>query len=350
MKVFEIFSPDGIRATSLLIIFTLISSFMVWGCGKTEKKEKREPPTHYTIRLKWLFNASTLGEIWGVEKGVFRRYGLSVELKEGGAETDALTELELGRVEFGVASSDQIIRAASKGASPRVILQIFQKNPLQWIYIRERLHINQPRDLAGKTIGITFGGNDETIFRAIMAEYGIKKGDLTLYAVHYDFTPFWKGEVDLWPVYRNTQGVFLAEKIRKKGENPAFFDPNALGISFVANCLVTSEGLLRKDPEGVKKMKRAEARAWEEALDPENEDEALDILRRYNPGTPPPLLREQIRETRAMILLGGGKMGAIDRKAWEETLKIMRREGLIKKMVDLDKILPHYSISSSIHH
>ena len=341
MKMMRHFSTGHLILAILLIALSLLAPLILEGCGKTQEKEAKSQPQHYTIRLKWLYNASTLGEIWGVEKGVFRRYGLQIDLKEGGAETDALTELELGRVEFGVASADQIIRAASKGATPRVLLQIFQKNPLQWIYIKERLHIAQPRDLVGKTVGITFGGNDETIFKAIMAEYGIEKGDLTLYAVHYDYAPFWKGDVDLWPVYRNTQGVFLAEKIRKKGETPAFFDPNDLGISFVANCLVTSEAFLKAHPESAEKMRQAEAEAWEEALDPKNEEEAVRVLKRYNPDTPLPILREQIRETRTMVLLGDGRMGAIDRAAWEKTLEIMRREGLIKGVVDLGKILPH---------
>ena len=47
-----------------------------------------------------------------------------------------------------------------------------------------------PKDLAGKTIGITFGGNDETIMRALLASAGLKENQVKLASVRYDYTPF----------------------------------------------------------------------------------------------------------------------------------------------------------------
>ncbi len=52
----------------------------------------------------------------------------------GDPERDAIRELELGNATFGVASADQVIRARAKGAPVVVIAQLFQINPLQWIY------------------------------------------------------------------------------------------------------------------------------------------------------------------------------------------------------------------------
>jgi ABC-type Mn2+/Zn2+ transport system ATPase subunit len=53
----------------------------------------------------------------------------------------------------------------------------------------------------GKTIGITFGGNDETIMRALLAKYDIKEDEVKFFSVRYDYTPFYKGvETLLKPV------------------------------------------------------------------------------------------------------------------------------------------------------
>ena len=73
------------------------------------------------------------------------------------AEKDAIKELELGHAQFGVASADQVIRAVSKGAPIVVIAQLFQINPLHWIYRPDKTPLKTPQDLKGKTIGITFG-------------------------------------------------------------------------------------------------------------------------------------------------------------------------------------------------
>ena len=48
-------------------------------------------------RLKWLYNTSVAGEIWAQESGIFKAHGLTVKLREGGPEQDAIKDLELGR-------------------------------------------------------------------------------------------------------------------------------------------------------------------------------------------------------------------------------------------------------------
>ena len=72
-------------------------------------------------RLKWLFNASVVGDIYAVDHGFFQRENLKVNVKAGGPERNAIRELELGQAQFGVASADQVIRAVEKG-SPLVVL------------------------------------------------------------------------------------------------------------------------------------------------------------------------------------------------------------------------------------
>ena len=121
-----------------------------------------------TYRLKWLRNMSTVGDIYAFTNGSFKAEGLDVTIKPGGPEIDAIRELELGQAQFGVASADQVIRAVAKGSPVVVIAQLFQVNPLQWIYRPDRVVVRQPTDLKGKTLGVTFGKNDEIIMRTLM--------------------------------------------------------------------------------------------------------------------------------------------------------------------------------------
>ena len=116
-------------------------------------------------RLKWLFNTSVVGDLYALDQGFFDRVGLDVNVKAGGPERDAIRELELGHATFGVASADQVIRAREKGAPVVVIAQLFQVNPLQWIYRAVKPAITKLADLKNRTIGITYGGNDETIMK-----------------------------------------------------------------------------------------------------------------------------------------------------------------------------------------
>ena len=149
--------------------------------------------------------------------------------------------IELGRAQFGVASADQVIRAASKGAPIVVLAQLFQTNPLHWIYRTDKSPFKNPADFKGRVVGITFGGNDETIMRALLAKYNIADSELTLYSVRYDYTPFYQGKVDFWPLYINAQAPIIGAKLKKAGESYSFVGPADFGIQFVANSVVTSD-------------------------------------------------------------------------------------------------------------
>lgn len=298
-------------------------------------------------RLKWLKNVSTIGDIYAKETGGFQAAGLSVTIKDGGPERDAIKELELGYARFGVASADQVIRAAAKGAPVVVVAQIFQINPLQWIYHEDTPPIEEIKALRGKTIGVTFGGNDETIMRTLLATAGISEKDVRLFSVRYDYTPFYNQSVALWPVYRNAQGIILSEKLKAAGKGVRFLDPNQFGVRFVANSVVTSELLLKSNPGMVRRFVAALLEGWKEAMQPVNEEKALQLIRPFDRDTPIEILEKQLAVTRTMVHPDPGiPIGTIDEAAWRQTEQIMRDQGRIPRRIDVQKILRPVGVSS----
>ncbi|MGD9300956.1 MAG: ABC transporter substrate-binding protein, partial [Desulfobacterales bacterium] len=200
-----------LRIRAVLVIVLLLFLFLV-ACS-----EKEQPLEEVNYRLKWLFNISVVGDLWADAHGIFKNSGLSVTVKPGGPEKDAIKELEIGHAHFGVASADQVIRAVAKGSPIVVLAQLFQINPLHWIYRPDQTVLKTPQDLKGKIIGVTYGGNDETIMRALLAKYHITEKEVELFSVRYDYTPFFNGEVDLWPLYRNAQAPIIGAKLRMAG-------------------------------------------------------------------------------------------------------------------------------------
>ncbi|MFH1984539.1 MAG: ABC transporter substrate-binding protein [Pseudomonadota bacterium] len=287
-------------------------------------------------RLKWLFNSSAVGDIYADARGFFTARGLHVTVKAGGPERDAIKELELGLATFGVASADQVIRAAAKGAPVLVIAQLFQVNPLQWIYRTDLPVINNAHELRGRVIGITYGGNDETIMRSLLASAGLSDNDVKLFSVRYDYTPFYQGRVDIWPVYRNSQGLILEDHLKRAGETVRFFDPSAHGVKFVANSVVTSERMAVEEPDTVRRFLDALLSAWEASLDPARENDALVVLEKYDRETDRPMLTRQLAFTRSFVKPDPAvRIGTIDRAAWEQTENIMRQQGLIDQPVNV---------------
>jgi NitT/TauT family transport system substrate-binding protein len=293
-------------------------------------------------RLKWLINASTAGDIVALHQGFFADEGLDVTVKSGGPERDAIRELELGYAHFGVASADQVIRALSKGASVVVLAQLFQVNPLQWVYRADDFSLVRVQDLTGRSVGVTYGGNDETILRALLASVGMDERQVRLASVRYDYTPFFQKRVEVWPVYRNTQGIFLSDILIAGGERVAFFDPSEHGVRFVANSVVTSQKMVDQDPQIVQRFMRALLRGWRAAMDPANETAVLGSIAEFDRDSSDSVLRRQLAVTRRMIQPDSAlPVGHIDTMAWQQTEQIMVQQALIPGPVNVvDRLRP----------
>ena len=316
-----------------IIAAMLISIYFALAIAVSAPSQAAEPIAY---RLKWLINASTAGDVVAESEGFFAQEGLTVEVKAGGPERDAIRELELGYAQFGVASADQVIRALSKGASVVVLAQLFQINPLQWIYRKDDFSLNRTRDLIGKSVGITYGGNDETIMRALLSVADIEENQLRLANVRYDYTPFYQKQVQVWPVYRNTQGIFLADKLKTGGERVAFFDPSDHGIRFVANSVVTSRKMLDQQPQIVKRFTRALLAGWHSVLQPANDDAVISALAQYDRDTDKAVIHRQLMITRQMIQPDPSiPVGHIDKAAWQQTESIMLQQKLIPSPVNV---------------
>jgi NitT/TauT family transport system substrate-binding protein len=312
--------------------FLLLMALLVATSARADEK--------IIYRLKWLRNVSVVGALYAEDHQLFAKAGLQVEVKAGGPERDAIRELELGYADFGEASADQVLRARAKGAPVVVIAQLFQVNPLQWMYRPEELQIGKLADLRSKVIGVTFGGNDETIMNTLLAEAGLASSDVKLFSVRYDYTPFYRRQVQLWPVYRNAQAPLIAAQLDKEGEKTAFFNPAEFGVKFVANCVVTEARTLTEKPQLVQRFLAALLAGWQQALDPKNEEEAIKTLQKYDPDTPRKILEEQLKITRELVQPDTSlAIGRIDAKGWEQTERIMRAQKQLPREVDLKAIL-----------
>ena len=312
----------------------LSSLFIIFACGQNEKIEE------VNYRLKWLYNVSAVGDLYADVYGYFAKNGLKVNVKPGGPERDALKELELGHAQFGVASADQVFRAVAKGAPIVVLAQLFQVNPLHWIYRPDRTPFSGPADWKGKSIGVTFGGNDETIMRALLARYGIAENEVRLFSVRYDYTPFYEGRVAFWPLYLNAQAVIIGDKLAQAGETFDVISPDRLGVKFVANSVVTTREMLEKHPDTVKRFLAALRQGWQDALNPQNEEQAVQVLLQMDRETPAAVVRRQLAVTRELMLPApGAAFGTIDIDAWKQTAQIMAAQQLIPAQLNVESVL-----------
>jgi NitT/TauT family transport system substrate-binding protein len=323
------------RAVVFVVLFAVLAVLAVWLVRKNRMGDT-EPSPQLTYRLKWLANPGFIGDLYADTYGMFAHERLQVQVLPGGPEHDALRELQTGAAQFGVASADQVIRAIDQGADVVVVAQIYQRNPVEWIYRSSLGSITRASALRGRRVGVTVGDNDETIMRAVLKASALTEKDVKLIPVKYDFSPFTTGAVELFPVYRNTQGVELQKQLSDNHEAAGFYDPEEAGVRFVANAIVTTSRTVTERPEVVRRFVRAAVRGWDEALRTENEEQAIRAAERFlppgsvsDPASHHDILRDEIRSTRTFVVPPKGRIGVIDVNGWVQTASIMKERHLI---------------------
>jgi NitT/TauT family transport system substrate-binding protein len=310
------------------VLCILIASCFI-SCQKQSQDNNK-----IVYRLKWLLNSGAAGSLYANANGYFHAQGLDVTIRAGGVEKNAITEIEMRRAQFGVASGDQIIRALEKGSPICVIAQLFQKSPMCWMYYKNRNHIQSLKDLKGKTIGITFGNEDETIMRALLKKAGIQASEVQFYSVRYDYTPFYTGKVDLWPVYRNSNGIVIQEKLKSSNEEMAFFSPHDNGVQFVGNAIISSQMIASQRPELVCKFRNAIMKGWAAALDEKNLAQTIDIIQLFDETTDQKLIKKQVVSSRALMQPNDRSLlGAINMTDWKQTQQFLLDQNIISKPI-----------------
>ena len=138
--------------------------------------------------------------------------------------------------------------------------------------------------------------------------------------------------------------MVIGEKLRKAGEQVSFFNPDAFGIRFIANSVITTEQMLKEHPATAENFISALLQGWREALDPANKEKAVAAIRQFDKDTPIDIIRKQLAATRMLMKPPPGTaIGRIDVEAWKQTESIMLEQKLIPGPVSVERILRSYS-------
>jgi len=284
-----------------------------------------------TLRLKWFHQAQFAGFYVAKEKDLYKSAGLNVDIQPGGPDFPAIQMVTGGNEQFGVTGADQILIARSKGVPVVALAVIFRRNPFV-LFSLAKSGIKAPADYVGKNIGVKIGGNEELIYRAVLAKAGIDKARLNEIPVKFDITPLLAGAVDVWPGYLINE--VLAAK--EKGFDVNVVSPPDYGIDLYADTLFTTEKMLKEKPEMVRKFVTATLKGWTSAM--AAPEEAAQITVKY--GTKLTYDHEFAMMKASLPLLqpDAQPVGWMDAANWSATQRLLMDAGFQKAPVEIGKV------------
>jgi putative hydroxymethylpyrimidine transport system substrate-binding protein len=195
------------RIPLTLIVIALAAALA--GCGGSGASLAR--PT-VVLSLDFVPNAVHAPIYMAVRDGRDRASGIRLQIRKPGAGPDALKLVASGRVDLGVLDIHDLAIARAQGADV-VAIGALVGRPLAALIARPG--IDRPRDLAGRTVGVSGLPSDPAFLRAIVEHDGgrydrIKQVTIGFAAVGQLLS----GRIDAVPAFWNAEGVALKRRGR----------------------------------------------------------------------------------------------------------------------------------------
>jgi len=283
-----------------------------------------------TLRLKWFNQAQFAGFYVAQQKGDYKATGLDVNVQPGGPDFPAVQMVAGGNEQFGVTGADQILIARSKGVPVVAVAVIYRRNPFV-LFSLAKSGIKTPADYIGKKVGVKIGGNEELIYRAVLAKAKIDKSQLTEIPVKFDMTPLLTGDIDVWPGYLINE--VLAAK--EKGFDVNIVNPSDYGIDLYADTLFTTEAMLKEKPDVVRNFVAATLKGWNTAI--AAPEEAAKITLKYGDKLTYEHELAMVKASVPLLKPDTKPVGYMDQAGWSSAQQLLLAAGFQKGPVDIAK-------------
>lgn len=218
----------------------------------------------------WVPQPQFAGYYMAKEKGIYKKYGLDVNIINGSYGKDVMTYLNEGKADFGIMYLSAAIKNHCEGYDLVNVGQIFQTNEIMFV-AKKKSGISSLQDFSGKKIAV---------WRTILKELTI--GFLNKHNIQAEVIPmnegvnlFLKDAVDICAVmYYNEYNSLINFGIDPEELNVFYFKDYEM--NFPEDGIYCMSKTYQKDPDLCRKFVAASIEGWEYAI--KNPEESLRVL------------------------------------------------------------------------
>jgi diguanylate cyclase (GGDEF)-like protein len=278
------------------------------------------------LQLKWRHQFQFAGFYTALEKGYYREAGFDVTIIPATPGTDPVETVLKGGADFGVASSELVLRYA-RGDPVVVLASIFQHSPLT-LFVRRDAGIDTVHDLAGHKVALAPW---ETEIFAYLQREQVPVDRLQLVQHDYTVDTLVQGRVDALAGYETDESYYL----QQSGGQYRQFTPRSSGVDFYGDTLFTTRAMVTRHPEWAEAFRAASLRGWEYALAHQAEISAL-IHAKYAPDLPVEKLRFEAERMMPLVRSDLVELGHTHVGRWQHIFDVYRELGLAPGGADID--------------
>jgi len=198
------------RLAVLAVLVALLTGALVGGCGGGSPAAPRRPTRNATLVLDFTPNAVHAGIYTALARGYATAEGVHLHVVAPSASTDSIKLLEAGRANFAILDIHDLAIARERGQDIVGIMAIVQR-PLAAVLAAPQ--ISNPRELEGKTVGITGVPSDTAVLDSIVAGAGGDPAKVKTVTIGFNAVPdLLAGRVAAVTAFWNDEGVTVQRR------------------------------------------------------------------------------------------------------------------------------------------
>lgn len=282
-----------------------------------------------TLQLKWTHQFQFAGYYAAIEQGYYREAGLDVTLRAAKPTMDTAEEVMEGRAQFGVGTSELLLKR-SRGEPVVLLATIFQHSPLV-ILTRQTAEIPDLQSLSGQKIMLE---PQSAELLAYFKYEGVNPEKLKIVPHTFEVDDLIDGQVAAMSAYGTDEPFQMAAV----GADYQVFTPRAGGIDFYGDNLFTTEGMIDRHPNEVRRFREASLRGWDYALEHPAEIISI-ILRDYETPKTQAHLEFEAQHTIPLMHPGLIEVGHTNPGRWKYMADTYAEFGMMPKDFDLSGFL-----------
>jgi NitT/TauT family transport system substrate-binding protein len=193
------------------------------------------------------------------EKGYFEDERLSIDIQPGQGSADALRVVASGRAEFGLVDAGTFVKGVSEGAEATAVGVLLRQMPGTTV-VRADSDIEDPADLAGRSVGDAQQASTAVLLPAFLAANGVEEGDVQFVGMGFParVPSLLEGQVDAIGGYAQ-EFVGILDEAR-------LFNWYEYGIDAYGTVVVVNNAFLEENPDVVERFMRAAALGLEDTF------------------------------------------------------------------------------------
>ena len=302
--------------------------FTVFFVSLTASPSMSKADDTLTVLLDWFVNPDHAPLIVAQEKGFFADAGLAVDLIAPADPNDPPKLVAAGKAELGISYQPQLHMHVAQGL-PLVRIATLVGTPLNSLVVLADGPVRTIADLKGRKIGYSVGGFEDALLGGMFEKHGLKRSDVTLVNVNFSLSPsLIAGQVDaVIGAFRN----FELNQMDIVGRPGRAFYPEEEGVPaydeliVVANTANIGDARLRRFVDAVE-------RAVQFLVN--HPDKGWKLFVAAHKDLDDELNRRAWRDTLPRFAL---RPAALDRARYDRFAGFMKRQGLIEKIVPLER-------------